>query len=163
MLNELLDLSEQCGFSIQQQVALFDQIRPLFHNKPLVVAVNKIDQRTKGELTAAEVAFEFEDLPAAACVVVFDLSRDVDDCVDVIVERVSDRAKMEAFRTGVVEFRDRTHFYAVNQNDAHKETCLANPRAYANKTGEMTKWMDNAFQSKMKVPFYGKTPHEMGK
>ena len=33
----VVDISEQCGFSIVQQVALFDQIRPLFHNKPLVV------------------------------------------------------------------------------------------------------------------------------
>ena len=66
-------------------------------------------------------------------------------------------------RKGVVEFRDRTHFYAVNSNAAHLETCAKNPRAYANKTGEMTKWMDNAFESKMKVPFYGKHPHEMNK
>ena len=43
----VVDISEQCGFSIAQQVALFTSIRPLFHNKPLVVAVNKIDQRTK--------------------------------------------------------------------------------------------------------------------
>jgi len=66
-------------------------------------------------------------------------------------------------RKGVVEFVDRTHFSAVNSNQAHLETCLKDPRAYANRTGEMTKWMDNAFQSKMKVPFYGKTPNEMNK
>ena len=26
-----------------------------------------------------------------------------------------------------------------------------------------TNWMDNAFKSKMKVPFYGKHPYEMNK
>ena len=66
-------------------------------------------------------------------------------------------------RKGVVEFVDRTHFSAVNQNKAHLETCLKDPRAYATRTGEMTKWMDNAFESTMKVPFYGKHPHEMNR
>ena len=41
-------------------------------------------------------------------------------------------------RKGVVEFVDRTHFSAVNQNKEHLHTCLRNPRAYATKTGEMT-------------------------
>ena len=66
-------------------------------------------------------------------------------------------------RKGVVEFVDRTHFSAVNSNAAHLETCSKNARAYANKTGEMTNWMDNAFKSKMKVPFYGKHPYEMNR
>lgn len=39
----VIDISEECGFSIKQQVALFDSIKPLFANKPLVVAFNKID------------------------------------------------------------------------------------------------------------------------
>ena len=38
--------------------------------------------------------------------------------------------------------------------------CLA---IQATKTGEMTNWMNNAFESKMKVPFYGKHPHEMNR
>lgn len=61
-----MDISEQCGHSLEEQVnhltnthilssrwyfntfnkfkvALFDSIRPLFSNKPLVVVINKID------------------------------------------------------------------------------------------------------------------------
>ncbi|GBG32241.1 Nucleolar GTP-binding protein 1 [Hondaea fermentalgiana] len=38
-----VDLSEQCGWTLEQQVALFDNIRPLFANKPLVIVANKID------------------------------------------------------------------------------------------------------------------------
>ena len=38
-----VDLSEQCGWTLEQQAALFDNIRPLFANKPLVVVANKID------------------------------------------------------------------------------------------------------------------------
>eukprot|EP00735_Rhodelphis_limneticus_P014131 TRINITY_DN8131_c0_g1::TRINITY_DN8131_c0_g1_i1::g.7236::m.7236 TRINITY_DN8131_c0_g1::TRINITY_DN8131_c0_g1_i1::g.7236 ORF type:complete len:672 (+),score=175.08,sp/Q9C6I8/NOG1_ARATH/52.68/0.0,NOG1/PF06858.9/8.8e-29,NOGCT/PF08155.6/4.4e-27,MMR_HSR1/PF01926.18/7.7e-18,FeoB_N/PF02421.13/1.8e-09,Miro/PF08477.8/7e-05,PPV_E1_C/PF00519.12/0.0082,DUF258/PF03193.11/0.019,Dynamin_N/PF00350.18/1.8,Dynamin_N/PF00350.18/26,Dynamin_N/PF00350.18/4.7e+03,RNA_helicase/PF00910.17/49,RNA_helicase/PF00910.17/1.6,Ras len=37
------DISEQCGYSIKQQVALFHSIRPLFANKPLILVINKID------------------------------------------------------------------------------------------------------------------------
>jgi nucleolar GTP-binding protein len=38
-----LDISEQCGYPIAAQVALFHSIKPLFANKPLVLVVNKID------------------------------------------------------------------------------------------------------------------------
>lgn len=38
-----LDISEQCGFSIAQQVALFNSIKPLFTNKPLFLVCTKVD------------------------------------------------------------------------------------------------------------------------
>ena len=38
-----MDVSEQCGFSIEQQCNLFRSISPLFANKQLVVVINKID------------------------------------------------------------------------------------------------------------------------
>ena len=50
----VLDISEQCGYSLKQQVALFESIKPLFLNKPLVVAVNKVDVRRPEDLTAEE-------------------------------------------------------------------------------------------------------------
>jgi nucleolar GTP-binding protein len=39
----VMDISEQCGHGIEEQIALFENIRPLFANKPLVIALNKID------------------------------------------------------------------------------------------------------------------------
>jgi len=39
----VMDISEQCGHSIDQQVALFESIKPLFTNKPLLVVLNKTD------------------------------------------------------------------------------------------------------------------------
>merc|ERR1712071_35671 len=39
----VMDLSEQCGHTIEQQVSLFESIKPLFANKPLIVVLNKID------------------------------------------------------------------------------------------------------------------------
>ena len=66
----VVDISEQCGFSIQQQVALFTSIRPLFHNKPLVVAVNKIDVRTKEDLRPDEKA-EIDKLEASGATILY--------------------------------------------------------------------------------------------
>lgn len=38
-----MDLSEQCGFTIEAQVKLFHSIKPLFANKSVMVVVNKTD------------------------------------------------------------------------------------------------------------------------
>jgi len=38
-----IDISEQCGYTIQQQINLFRSIKPLFANKQLLIVVNKID------------------------------------------------------------------------------------------------------------------------
>lgn len=39
----IMDVSQQCGYSIEQQFSLFQNIKPLFANKPIIVCVNKID------------------------------------------------------------------------------------------------------------------------
>ena len=46
----VMDLSEQCGHTIEQQISLFDSIKPLFTNKPLIVVLNKIDMVRLEEL-----------------------------------------------------------------------------------------------------------------
>lgn len=38
-----IDPSEQCGHSIEEQISLFESIKPLFTNKPLIVVLNKMD------------------------------------------------------------------------------------------------------------------------
>ncbi|CAN0343616.1 unnamed protein product [Ascophyllum nodosum] len=38
-----IDISEQCGYTIAQQVSLFESIKPLFANKQLLVIANKTD------------------------------------------------------------------------------------------------------------------------
>jgi nucleolar GTP-binding protein len=39
-----VDISEQCGYTIDQQCSLFRSIKPLFANKQLIIVVNKVDQ-----------------------------------------------------------------------------------------------------------------------
>ena len=45
-----VDVSEQCGYSIAQQIHLFTSIKPLFKNKPLVIIANKTDIKPYTEL-----------------------------------------------------------------------------------------------------------------
>jgi len=42
----IIDISEECGYTVEQQVSLFESIKPLFTGKPLVVGLNKIDRVT---------------------------------------------------------------------------------------------------------------------
>lgn len=52
----VIDISEQCGYSIEQQVSLFKSIKPLFANKPLVVVLNKIDVIAPENLEPSDTA-----------------------------------------------------------------------------------------------------------
>ncbi|KAJ3320018.1 Nucleolar GTP-binding protein 1 [Boothiomyces sp. JEL0866] len=45
-----IDVSEQCGYSIKEQVGLYNSIKPLFANKPVMVVVNKIDIKKPEDL-----------------------------------------------------------------------------------------------------------------
>lgn len=56
-----MDLSEQCGQTIEEQFSLFRNIRPLFANKPLVIVPNKCDIK-KIEDCTPEVQKYFQDL-----------------------------------------------------------------------------------------------------
>ncbi|KAH8373617.1 hypothetical protein KR200_008943 [Drosophila serrata] len=47
-----MDISEQCGHSLEEQVKLFESIKPLFTNKPLILAINKVDILTPDDLPA---------------------------------------------------------------------------------------------------------------
>jgi len=49
-----MDLSQQCGFTIEQQAKLFENIKPLFSNKPLFLVANKTDVTKLDDLEASE-------------------------------------------------------------------------------------------------------------
>ncbi len=63
----VMDISEQCGQGIESQIQLFDNIKPLFANKPLIVALNKIDVISFDDLRqdarAAILKLEEEGIP----------------------------------------------------------------------------------------------------
>lgn len=39
----VMDISEQCGHTLAEQIHLYESIKPLFANKPLMVVINKVD------------------------------------------------------------------------------------------------------------------------
>ncbi|KAF7455955.1 Nucleolar GTP-binding protein 1 [Cryptosporidium felis] len=49
-----VDISEECGYSIEKQTHLFHSIKTLFRNKPVFVILNKIDSRSTESLTSEE-------------------------------------------------------------------------------------------------------------
>ncbi|XP_060074970.1 GTP-binding protein 4-like [Ylistrum balloti] len=63
----IMDVSEQCGHSLEQQLNLFSSIKPLFTNKPLIVVANKIDVTKVEELPEEKQQifkdFEEEGIP----------------------------------------------------------------------------------------------------
>ncbi len=52
-----IDLSEQCGYSIKDQCALFNSIKPLFANKPTTIVCSKSDLRQLSQLEPQEMEF----------------------------------------------------------------------------------------------------------
>ncbi|CAH2355066.1 nucleolar GTP-binding protein 1 [[Candida] railenensis] len=70
-----MDLSEQCGFSIEAQVKLFHSIKPLFANKSVMVVMNKTDilrpedlSEEKQELLKTISAVSGVEVMSASCV-----------------------------------------------------------------------------------------------
>uniref|UniRef100_A0AC34FH95 Nucleolar GTP-binding protein 1 n=1 Tax=Panagrolaimus sp. ES5 TaxID=591445 RepID=A0AC34FH95_9BILA len=68
----MMDVSEQCDHTIEEQINLFESIRPLFANKPVFVGLNKVDIIRRGEIAPEKQALieqlEKKDIP------VFELS-----------------------------------------------------------------------------------------
>ena len=62
----VMDISEQCGYTIAQQAALFHSIKPLFSNKPLMVVANKTDVTPLSSLPESDTALLAEMVQAAA-------------------------------------------------------------------------------------------------
>ncbi|KAI0088068.1 P-loop containing nucleoside triphosphate hydrolase protein [Irpex rosettiformis] len=52
-----MDLSEQCGYTVEAQCKLFHSIKPLFSNKPVMLVMNKIDVTRLDDLTPENRAF----------------------------------------------------------------------------------------------------------
>lgn len=46
----VMDISEQCNKSLEEQIELFNSIKPLFTNKPIIICLNKVDILTIDEL-----------------------------------------------------------------------------------------------------------------
>ncbi|KAJ6516492.1 P-loop containing nucleoside triphosphate hydrolase protein [Mycena sanguinolenta] len=77
-----MDLSEQCGYTVEAQCKLFHSIKPLFNGKPTVLVINKID------------VMRLEDLPAESRALVQEII-DSEDVKCVQVSCYSDEGVMD--------------------------------------------------------------------
>ncbi|XP_074123324.1 GTP-binding protein 4 [Sminthopsis crassicaudata] len=59
----VMDVSEQCGHNLEEQLKLFKNIKPLFANKPLIIVANKCDVKRISELPEDDQKI-FADLEA---------------------------------------------------------------------------------------------------
>jgi nucleolar GTP-binding protein len=81
-----VDISEQCGYTIEQQCSLFKSIKPLFANKELIVVVNKID------------AQPWETLDAQKKVMIEDLTKET-NCTLMTMSNISEQGVSEVKAT----------------------------------------------------------------
>ncbi|OAX40912.1 P-loop containing nucleoside triphosphate hydrolase protein [Rhizopogon vinicolor AM-OR11-026] len=59
-----MDLSEQCGYTVEAQCKLFHSIKPLFNGKPTMLVINKIDVTRLEDLTPENRALVQEIIDA---------------------------------------------------------------------------------------------------
>lgn len=96
-----MDLSEQCGYSVADQIKLFHSIRPLFANKVVYLVMNKIDVRRPEDLEP-EYQQEIDNILKSGDVEVLQLSCTTTEgvtnvknaaCDKLLAERVSQKLK----------------------------------------------------------------------
>ncbi|PNS14659.1 hypothetical protein CAC42_1681 [Sphaceloma murrayae] len=89
-----MDLSEQCGYSVHAQMALFNSIRPLFSNKLVFIVINKIDIMGLDDLDT-ETRTALEDLTKSGNVEILQTSCTTTDGVMDVRNAACDRLLAE--------------------------------------------------------------------
>ncbi|KZZ90954.1 nucleolar GTP-binding protein [Ascosphaera apis ARSEF 7405] len=103
-----MDLSEQCGYSVTDQIKLFNSIKPLFANKLVFIVVNKIDVMRPEDLDEATQA-ELQSLLKSGDVEMLQVSCATTEgvtavknaaCDRLLAERVAQKLKSGANTSG---------------------------------------------------------------
>ena len=105
-----MDLSEQCGYSVQAQIQLFHSVKPLFANKLVFVVINKIDI-TRPEDLDAETKVMLDSMLKSGDVELLQLSCTTTEgvtevknaaCERLIADRVAQKLKAGTNSSGAV-------------------------------------------------------------
>ncbi|CAM1511410.1 Fc.00g089230.m01.CDS01 [Cosmosporella sp. VM-42] len=105
-----MDLSEQCGYTVAAQMALFKSIKPLFSNKLVFIVINKIDV-TRPEDLDPETQAALQSLLKSGEVELLQLSCNTSEgvqevknaaCERLIAERVNQKLKAGTNSSGNV-------------------------------------------------------------
>ena len=151
----VMDVSEQCGESLQSQLKLFDNICPLFANKPIYVMANKIDVTGKDELSEDQMKI-FKDLEAKGIEVfwtstmtgegIMELRQKA--CDKLLVQRVE--SKLQGKRSDRVEAnKNRIHVaMPVKRDDKPRPAQI--PAAVLKKREEQRRGNDDVMETEVK-------------
>ena len=129
----VMDISEQCGQAIESQLQLFENIRPLFVNKPLIVALNKIDVITLTDLRQdareAIMKFENEGIP------VFPMSTFSEEGVTDVKNKACDvlleqRVEMKLKSKKMPDILNRLHLAVPTPRDSKDRPAFIPPNAH---------------------------------
>ncbi|EGR51901.1 uncharacterized protein TRIREDRAFT_55766 [Trichoderma reesei QM6a] len=105
-----MDLSEQCGYSVQAQIQLFRSIKPLFANKLVFLVVNKIDVARPEDLQP-ELQAELQSILKSGEVEMLQLSCNTQEgvqevknaaCERLLAERVNQKLKAGTTSSGAI-------------------------------------------------------------
>ncbi|KAM0249391.1 hypothetical protein ACHAQJ_009066 [Trichoderma viride] len=105
-----MDLSEQCGYTVQAQIQLFRSIKPLFSNKLVFLVINKIDVARPEDLHA-ELQTELQSILKSGEVEMLQLSCNTQEgvqevknaaCERLIAERVNQKLKAGTTSSGAI-------------------------------------------------------------
>lgn len=89
-----IDISESCGYTIQQQCSLFHSIKPLFANKPLLLVVNKIDLKPWEDVDADDRAL-IESCAKDRNIQIIPMSNQTQEGVDLVKTTACDMLLMQ--------------------------------------------------------------------
>jgi len=126
-----VDISEMCGYPLAQQVALFNSIKPLFQNRPLLILLNKTDLRKIEDLSPEDTALlksMTESLHEGGIVETFQTSCATKEGVDAARAKACDlllEKRIDAkVKSGKVDsLRNRLHVTSV-QARADRPACI---------------------------------------
>lgn len=105
-----MDLSEQCGYTVEAQMQLFKSIKPLFSNKLVFIVINKIDV-TRPEELGADVQSELQSLLKSGEVEMLQLSCNTQEgvqevknaaCERLLADRVNQKLKAGTSASGAI-------------------------------------------------------------
>ncbi|XP_072755456.1 nucleolar GTP-binding protein 1-like [Anoplolepis gracilipes] len=122
------DLSEQCGHTLEEQVKLFESIKPLFTNKPLIIVMNKTDIIRLNELPPEKRAvlkpFENDaNVPMIEMSTVTDfgvMEVKLEACERLLAFRVDQKIKTKK----VEGLLNRLHIAQPKRIDPNRVTCI---------------------------------------
>uniref|UniRef100_A0A8C8Z4P3 Nucleolar GTP-binding protein 1 n=1 Tax=Prolemur simus TaxID=1328070 RepID=A0A8C8Z4P3_PROSS len=119
----VMDLSEQCGHGLREQLGLFQNIRPLFASKPLIIVANKCDVKRIAELSEDDRKV-FIDLQAEGFPVIETSTLTEEGVVQVKTEAcdrlLAHRVETKLKGKKVNEVLNRLHLAVPSRRD-HKE------------------------------------------